>query len=183
MVLADGILGQMMETMNLPESEPKKTDTSAWAVQANAKTRRNLITSIYLNAQQQEEINLKLQAKYQAMQVDNFSESYLVDDADIVLAAYGSSSRVARSAVDALRHKGVKAGLFRPISLYPFPEEALKKAVKGRKFAVVELSAGQFRDDVAFQLGIDRNTIPLINRMGGMLLTVEAVVDSVQKLI
>ncbi len=182
-VLADGVLGQMMEAMELPESESKVADMSSWAVQADAKTRGNLITSIYLNAQLQEGINIKLQEKYKAMQAESLHEAYMLDDADIVLAAYGSSSRVARSAVEDLRKRGIKAGLFRPISLYPFPAAAMKKASAGKKLAVVELSAGQFRDDVALNLGMDRDAIPLINRMGGVLLSVEAVVESVLKIV
>jgi 2-oxoisovalerate ferredoxin oxidoreductase alpha subunit len=182
-LLSDGVLGQMMETMRLPESLWKKPEVASWAVEGDATTRKNVITSIYLNAPAQEGINIKIQEKYETLQKESLFEGYLLDDAQLVLAAYGSSSRVARSAVDELRKKGIKAGLFRPISLYPFPEEALKKAVAGRKLAVVELSAGQFRDDIALYLGRDRGGIPLINRMGGMLLSVEAVVDAALKLI
>lgn len=177
-VLSDGLLGQMMETMKLPESQWKKPDVSDWAVQGDAKTRGNVITSIYLNAPMQEAINVKIQEKYGKLQKESSFEGYMLDDAQLVLAAYGSSSRVARSAVDELRRRGVKAGLFRPISLYPFPEAALREAAEGRKLAVVELSAGQFRDDVALHLGRDRSGIPLINRMGGVLLSVEEVVES-----
>jgi 2-oxoisovalerate ferredoxin oxidoreductase alpha subunit len=179
LVLSDGILGQMMETMRLPEGESKKPQVSSWAVEGDAKTRGNLITSIYLNAPMQEAINIKIQEKYKAMQSECIHEAYKVSDADIVLVAYGSSSRVARSAVDELRRQGKKAGLFRPITLSPFPEAALRDAAKGRKLAVIELSAGQFRDDVAFHLGRDAASIPLVNKMGGVLLSVENVVDSI----
>lgn len=181
-LLSDGVLGQMMETMRLPEAPWKKPDVSAWAVEGDARTRKNVITSIYLNAPAQESINIKIQEKYAALQKESLFEGYRLDDARLVLAAYGSSSRVARTAVDELRKRGVKAGLFRPISLYPFPEDELKKAVAGRTLAVVELSAGQFRDDIALTLGRDRHGISLINRMGGMLLSVEAVVNAALKL-
>ena len=110
------------------------------------------------------------------------AECYRTDDADIVLAAYGTSSRICRSAVDALREEGIKAGMFRPQTLYPFPAEALRKTVEGRKLVVVEMSAGQFRDDCALHLGRLPESIPLVNRMGGILVTVEQVIDAVKKL-
>jgi 2-oxoisovalerate ferredoxin oxidoreductase alpha subunit len=182
-LLSDAILGQMMETMNLPETEWRKPDVSSWAVEATAKTRENLITSIYLNAPEQEKINQKLQAKYEGIQKEALSEGYLTDDAEIVITAYGSSSRVARSAVDELRQRGIKAGLFRPITLFPFPEDQLKEATQGKKLLVVELSSGQYRDDVAFHLGVDRHGISLVNHMGGMLISVEEVVNAAIKLV
>lgn len=182
-LISDAILGQMMESMNLPETEWKKPDVTSWAVEGNLKTKENLITSIYLNAPEQEKLNQKLQAKYDDIQKEALWESYLVDDAEIVLTAYGSSSRVSRSAVDDLRQQGIKAGLFRPKTLFPFPEEQLRAATKGKKLLVVELSSGQYRDDVAFHLGIDRHNLPLVNRMGGMLLSVEDVVNAATKLV
>ena len=108
------------------------------------------------------------------------AECYRTDDAEIVLAAYGTSSRICRSAVDALREEGIKAGMFRPQTLYPFPAEALRKTVEGRKLVVVEMSAGQFRDDCALHLGRLPESIPLVNRMGGILVTVEQVVGAVK---
>ncbi len=178
-VLADAVLGQMMETLRLPASESPRPDTRAWAVQGTAETRANLITSIYLNAATLEERNIALQAKYAALQHEAQAETYRADDADILLAAYGISSRIARSAVDALRDQGVRAGLFRPITLYPFPLEALRRNASGKPLVAVELSCGQFRDDLAFQLGLPAESIPLVNRMGGMLVTVDQVVDRV----
>ena len=96
-----------------------------------------------------------------------------------MLAAYGTSSRICRSAVDVLREKDVKAGMFRPQTLYPFPADALRKTVEGKKLMVVEMSSGQFRDDCALHLGRLPETIPLVNRMGGILVTVEQVVEAV----
>jgi 2-oxoisovalerate ferredoxin oxidoreductase alpha subunit len=118
------------------------------------------------------------------MQCEALHECYRVDDAEVVLAAYGISSRVSRTAVDALRGQGVKAGLFRPITLAPFPRVALCEACHGKRVVAVELSAGQFRDDVAFHLaeGLGRHVkVGLVNRMGGMLLSVDDVVDAVVK--
>ncbi|MDD5704472.1 MAG: 3-methyl-2-oxobutanoate dehydrogenase subunit VorB [Kiritimatiellae bacterium] len=179
-VLADGVLGQMMETLRLPATERPRTDTSTWAVEGNAATRRNLITSIFLEATVLEALNLKLQAKYARLQAEAEAECYRTEDAEIVLAAYGISSRLARTAVDTLRQQGLRAGLFRPITLYPFPVRQLAEAVRGRHLAVVELSCGQFRDDIVFQLaaaGEAQPPIALINRMGGILLTVDEIVE------
>jgi 2-oxoisovalerate ferredoxin oxidoreductase alpha subunit len=178
-VLADAVLGQMMETLRLPEHESHRPDVRAWAVQGTPETRDHLITSIYLNANMQEEHNLKLQAKYASLQSEAQAELYRVDDATVLLAGYGISSRIARSAVDALREQGVRAGLFRPITLYPFPRDVLRRAAAGRTLVAVELSNGQFRDDLAFQLGREAESIPLVNRMGGILVTVDQVVDRV----
>lgn len=178
-VLGDAVMGQMMETLRLPAAERPPVDTRAWSVQGNAETRRNLITSIFLNAPMQEEHNRRLQAKYEAMQADALCETYLTDDAEIVVTGYGISSRIARSAVDALRQQGIRAGLFRPITLYPFPTRQLQQAADGKPVVVVELSCGQYRDDVAFQLGQPAGSLTLVNRMGGILVTVEQVVAAV----
>lgn len=180
-VISDAVLGQMMETLRLPEAESPRPDTSAWAAEGNAKTRKNLITSIFLNAPQQEAHNIHLQAKYREIEAaEPLAECYRTDDADIILAAYGTSSRICRSAVDALREEGIKVGMFRPQTFYPFPTEALRKTVDGKKLFVVEMSSGQFRDDCALHLGRLPESIPLINRMGGILVTVEQVIDAVK---
>jgi len=178
-ILGDAVLGQMMETLTLPDQESPRPDTIAWAVAGTAATRKNLITSIFLNAPLQEEHNIHLQQKYAAMTDDVMYEEYMVDDATIILTGYGISSRIARSAVDELRQRGMRVGLFRPITLFPFPTQALQRLAKDRTVMAVELSNGQFRDDVAFHLGCPIANIPLINRMGGMLITVEQVIEAV----
>jgi 2-oxoisovalerate ferredoxin oxidoreductase alpha subunit len=185
-VLADGLLGQMMETLVLPGRELPKPDTSAWAVHATPETRKNLITSIYLDAPAQERHNLRLQAKYAGMKADAAHETYLCDDAEIVLVAYGISSRIARTAAEALRAGGVKAGVFRPVTLSPFPAAGLCETLAGRKALVVELSAGQFRDDVLLHLakeGGRHQDVGLCNRMGGMVMTVDEVVECASALV
>jgi len=183
-LLADGLQGQMMETLVLPERELPKPDTAAWAVHATPETRKNLIVSIYHNAQEQEKHNQRLQAKYAAMQAEAQHETYLCGDAELVLVAYGISSRIARTAAEALREQGVKAGVFRPLSLSPFPAEALCRTVQGRKALVVELSAGQFHDDVLLHLakeGGRYQPVGLCNRMGGMVVTVDEVVEAAKR--
>lgn len=182
-VLADGLQGQMMETLVLPEKESVKPDTRSWAVHGTAETRKNLITSIYLDAPAQEEHNIRLQAKYARMVEDVASETYLCEDAEIVLIAYGICSRIARTAAEQLRKQGIKAGVFRPITLNPFPQEALAKTLEGRRAMVVELSSGQFRDDVLLHLAKAGRYQPvaLSNRMGGMVVSVDEVIADARK--
>jgi len=183
-VLADGLQGQMMETLVLPEHELQKPDTTSWAVHATPETRKNLITSIYLDAPAQEAHNLRLQAKYARMSADAQHETYLCGDAELVLVAYGICSRIARTAAETLRSGGVKAGVFRPVTLSPFPGAALSETLKGRKALVVELSAGQFHDDVLLHLvkeGGRYQSVDLCNRMGGMVMTVDDVVEAARK--
>jgi len=183
LVLADAVLGQMMESLRFPETEMPRPETASWAVHADAETRGNLITSIYLEPDRHEVHNLALQKKYEEMQPEAMAESYQTEDADIVLTGYGTSARIARTAVDLLRKEGVKAGLFRPITLYPFPKERMNAAMRGRKVLVVELSNGQYRDDVLLHMG-DRcdGPVGLVNRMGGNLVKVEDVLTAVRKL-
>ncbi len=183
-VLADAVLGQMMEFLQLPEKESVRPETTSWAVQGDAATRANLVSSIYLDNELQERHNWMLQEKYASMQSDALSESYLIDDAEIVLTGYGTSSRVARSAMDALRSQGVRAGLFRPQTLFPFPAQALNEASKAGKMLVVELSNGQYRDDVLLHLDREiRCDVDLVNRMGGNMMKVEDVVIRALKML
>jgi 2-oxoisovalerate ferredoxin oxidoreductase alpha subunit len=183
MVLADAVLGQMMESLRIPEEIAERPDTTSWAVHGDAATRPNLITSIYLDPDRHEQHNQRLQDKYADMQKEASAESYRTEDAEIVLTAYGSSARIARSVVDALRQDGVRAGLFRPITLSPFPIEQLNAAAAGRRVLVVEMSNGQYRNDVLLYL--DRKsdaTVELVNRMGGNLVRVDEVLAAARKM-
>ena len=185
-LLADGLLGQMMETLTLPSAEmPRPGATETWAVQGTPETRRNLVKSIFLNAHEQERHNQRLQEKYATMQADAAHETYLCDDADVVLLGYGISSRIARSAAEELRATGIKAGVFRPVTLNPFPAAALCTVLAGRKALVVEHSNGQFRDDVLLRLareGQRYQPVALVNHMGGVVVTVDEVVEAARKL-
>jgi 2-oxoisovalerate ferredoxin oxidoreductase alpha subunit len=183
-VLADAVLGQMMESLRLPEKVATRPETSSWAVHGDPATRKNLITSIYLEPDRHEQHNRVLQNKYESWKVEARAESYRTDDADIVLTGYGSSARIARSAVDLLRAEGIKAGLFRPVTLAPFPTVQLNEAVGDRNVLVVEMSNGQYRDDVLLHL--DRHSraeIGLVNRMGGNLVKVEDVLKAARDMV
>jgi 2-oxoisovalerate ferredoxin oxidoreductase alpha subunit len=184
-VLSDGLLGQMMENLILPDTIMPRPDMSTWAVEGTAETRTNLVSSIFLNAPEQELHNQRLQAKYACMRADAAHETYLCDDAEVVLVCYGISSRIARTAAETLRAEGVKAGVFRPITLNPFPAEALCTTLAGRKALAVELSCGQFRDDLLMHLakeGKRYQEIALVNHMGGIVMSVKEIVAAAKKL-
>jgi 2-oxoisovalerate ferredoxin oxidoreductase alpha subunit len=151
-VMADGFIGQMMEPLDLEYREivpPAKP----WAVRGTKETRKNLISSIYLEPDDLEAHQRKLEAKYVRAQVEARSEGYKTDDAEILLVGYGIVSRVLRSAVQLARQQGIKAGLFRPITVWPFPKQALiQAAAPTQKVLVVELSNGQLVEDVRLTL-------------------------------
>ncbi len=168
-VLADALIGQMIESVQLPEPVDKKPIPD-WAIAGTAKHRRNFITSIYLDYNDLEDINLKLQAKYELIRKEEqLFESYMTDDADTVIICYGIVSRIAKSAVNMLREKGQKAGLLRPLTLFPFPTDEIRRLEKRiSSFICMELSNGQMVDDVKLSMQSD---IPLhfFSRMGGNL--------------
>ncbi len=182
-VLADAVLGQMMESLQLPSTISPRPETSSWAVRGDAETRKNLITSIYLDPDRHEVHNQVLQEKYERMKAEATSESYRTEDADIVLTGYGSSARIARTVVDRLRADGIRAGLFRPITLSPFPTVQMNRAARDRKMLVVEMSNGQYRDDVLLHLDrCSRTDVRLVNRMGGNMVKVEDVLTAARSM-
>lgn len=187
-VFADGLQGQMMESVRLPDEEDPKPDFSGWAAQGEPKTRGNLVKSIFLDAAQQEEFNLHLQKKYADMEADAKSEAYLAEDAELLIVAYGISSRIARTTAEMLRAEGIKAGCFRPITLSPFPMRGLERVAKGRKLLVIALDAGQFADDVRLNLakaglGNEAASLRLINRMGGQVVAVDDAVKAAKRVL
>lgn len=185
-VFADGLQGQMMESVTLPEREAARPDFSAWAAQGEAATRGNLVKSIFLDAAAQETFNEHLQRKYAAMEADARGEAYLADDAEVMFVAYGVSSRVARTAAETLRREGVKAGCFRPITLSPFPAAAMTAACRGKRVVTIELDAGQFADDVRLQFakcgaGDLAAKVKMVHRMGGQVVSVDAAVAAAKE--
>lgn len=174
-VLTDGFIGQMMEPLELSDSEPVLPE-KPWAVRATRETRPNLITSIYLEPDELEAHVRKIEAKYQrAAAEETRHELYMADGAEILLVGYGIVSRVLRTTVELLRSSGVKAGLFRPITLWPFPSRALVEAAKGcRTVLVVEMSTGQMVEDVRLSLE-GRVPVEFYGRVGGNVPQVEEV--------
>ncbi len=187
-VFADGLQGQMMETVELPATEMPAPDFSDWAAEGAAKTRPNLVKSIYLDAAQQAEFNRHLQEKYARMAEDALSETYLTEDADLLILGYGISGRVARTTAEALRKEGIKAGVFRPITLNPFPRAQLAAVAKGKKILTIELDAGQFADDVRLNLakaglGVEAAGVTMVHRMGGEVVTVDEAVQAAKEVL
>ncbi len=182
-VLADGTLGQMAEPLTFPTEAVEPTIDDSWAVRGNKETMDNLVTSIFLDFDQLEEFNFELQEKYEEIKKNEvLYEEYMVEDAEIVLVSYGTSSRLSRTAVDVAREKGIKLGLLRPITLFPFPEKRIRElADKGVKFVSVEMSNGQLREDVKMAAGYDE--VHLVNRMGGKLIELKDILNEIYEMV
>lgn len=183
-VLADGVLGQMIEPLRFPDHSVSPITDTSWAVDGTAATRPNVVTSIFLDFDELEAFNVKLQEKYAAVEaVEQDSESYRLEDADVALVSYGIVSRIVQGAVDVARAQGFKVGLFRPKTLYPFPAAALNAFVAkgGKQIVSVELSNGQMRDDI--KLAIEcRCPVHLVNRLGGHVVEQEPVLAKIREL-
>ncbi|MBQ3596640.1 MAG: 3-methyl-2-oxobutanoate dehydrogenase subunit VorB [Clostridia bacterium] len=184
MLLADGTMGQMMEPVELPDAEIKEYDKS-WAVRGTQmKREHNIINSLYLNPEELERTNFERFEKYALIEKEEcLYEEYMVDDADVVLVAFGIASRISKNAVNEARKQGLKVGLIRPITLWPFPVEPLKKAAEHAKgFISVELSMGQMIEDVRLATECKR-PVALCNRTGGMIPSPEQVLESIKKML
>ena len=176
MILADGIVGQMMEKVVLPEQRPRRTDEEVrqqcpWAADGRKGGRkRNVITSLELESSRMEVINHELQARYCEIEKNETRwEEIGVEDADYLLIAFGSIARICAKAQEMAAEKGVKVGIVRPITLWPFPTEAIRKAAEGKKgILVVELNAGQMIEDVRLAVH-DSLPVEHFGRMGGII--------------
>jgi pyruvate/2-oxoacid:ferredoxin oxidoreductase alpha subunit len=179
-ILTDAYIGQMMEPVTFP-TEVKKVKRFDWALYGDKESRNALITSISMSAESLEVHNQKLVKKYDRMEKEEIRfEKYQLDDADVVFIAYGISSRIAMSAVDILRTKNIKAGLLRPITLFPFPKQACRDvAAYAKRIISVELSNGQMIDDIRLAIN-GKKDVELFNRMGGMVPAVEDLVAFVE---
>jgi len=164
-VLTDGFVGQMMEPLEL-ELQEVTAPAKPWAVRGTPETRKNLVTSIFLETDDLEAHQRKMEAKYrEAEKKECRYELYRGDYADFLLVGYGIVSRVLRTVVENMRAQGLRAGLFRPISLWPFPSQALAEAARrSESLMVVELSNGQMLEDV--RLAVNR-PVEFYNRVGG----------------
>jgi pyruvate/2-oxoacid:ferredoxin oxidoreductase alpha subunit len=174
-ILADGFIGQMMEPLDLEYREiviPEKP----WAVKGTAETRKNLVSSIFLEPDDLENHQRHLENKYQQVREHETRwELSDADDADILLVGYGITSRILRSAVEEARAQGQRVGLFRPITLWPFPSEALAQvAANAQKVLVVELSNGQMVEDVRLAVN-GKVAVEFYGRTGGNVPSVEEI--------
>lgn len=183
-VLADGVIGQMIESINLPDPIPKDPSVFKRALSGTRETRRNYFTSIYLGHDDLEVLNQQLQDKYGEIEAKECRfETLHVDDADLVLVGYGIVSRVITSAVKKLRSRGRKVGMIRPVTLFPFPKKVIREAAEtANSFLCVEMSNGQMIDDVKLTLDGLRPT-HFYNRMGGNVPSIDEVVEQAERIL
>lgn len=183
MILADGLLGQMMEPVTFPE---RKTELppKPWATNGHGfKREHNIVNSLYLVPEELENSILDRYKRYEVIKANHTeAESYLCDDADIVVTAYGAAARVAKSAVNRARAMGIKAGLFRPITLWPFPVNEINEACKNAKALLdVEMSMGQMIEDVKLAVNCSK-PVHFFGRTGGVIPSPDEILGEIKKL-
>lgn len=189
MILSDGVIGQMMEKVQLGDFKPRWTDEEiikmhgSWATTGKPKNRnRNIVTSLELDSSRQEKFNQKLIEKYKTISENEVRfEKILCEDAEYLFVAYGSSSRICQKAIEIARAKGIKVGLLRPITLFPYPTKQIQEMLKQVKgILTVEMSAGQMVEDVRLAVN---GKIPVehYGRLGGMIPTPNEVVEALEK--
>jgi len=182
MILSDGAIGQMMEKVWLKPQKERSGEVLPWATTGKTPDReRNIITSLDLDSNKQEQFNIKLQKKYREMQDKEVRyETFQCEDAEYLLVAYGTSSRVSQKAIQLARSEGIKVGLLRPITLFPFPTKEIREladSVKG--ILSVEMSAGQMVEDVKLAVN-GKVPVEHFGRMGGIVPTAEEVVENLK---
>ncbi len=183
MVLADGMLGQMMEPVVLPERKTELPE-KPWATTGHRNARpHNVVNSLYLQPEALEHFNIKRFERYATIKAkEQRAEEYLTADADIVLVAYGASARIARTAVNKAREKGLKVGLIRPITLWPFPTDAIERCLgTARALLAVEMSMGQMVDDVRLTV-CGRRPVSFFGRTGGIIPTPAEVLEHIERI-
>jgi len=186
MILADGALGQMMERVEFRTYDPAaRIPAKPWATTGKPRSReRNIITSLHIQPEKMEQINLRLQEKYRLIaEKETRSESFQTEDAEFLLVAYGLAARIAQGAVEKAREQGIRAGLLRPITLYPFPTDAIRTLAEHvRGVLVVEMNAGQMVEDV--RLAVEgRVPVAFYGRMGGIVATPDEVVRALDVMV
>ena len=176
MILADGVVGQMMEKVILPEQRPRRTEAEIaeqcpWAATGkHGRSHRNIVTSLEMEPEKMEVNNHRLQEKYDLIEANEVRfEEHFTDDAEYLIVAFGSVARICLKAIEDAREQGIKVGLIRPITLWPFPKKAIAElARKVKGILVVELNAGQMIEDVRLAAG---SQVPVhhFGRMGGIV--------------
>ena len=180
MILTDGTIGQMMEPVSLDAVEVKQFD-KPWAANGQrGRDHRNIINSLSLNPEELEQWNFNRYARYEVIkEKEVMYEEFMMDDAEICVVAFGIAARVSKNAIVEARKQGIKVGMIRPITLWPFPEKALKAAAeKCKAFVSVELNMGQMIDDVKLAIECKKPVI-LCNRTGGMIMSPDEVVAKI----
>jgi 2-oxoglutarate ferredoxin oxidoreductase subunit alpha len=190
MILTDGALGQMMEKVELANFKPRWTEKEveekfgSWATTGKPSRKRNVVTSLVLDSEEMEANNLRFQEKYKEMEDAEIRyEAIQCDDAEFILVAFGTCSRVCLKSVELARAKGLKVGLLRPITLFPFPNKIIKElARKSKGFMSVEMNAGQMVEDIKLAVYEAGSTVRVnyFGRMGGIIPTPEEVVEALE---
>ena len=188
MILSDGVIGQMMEKVVLPEQKPRRTEEEVirecpWASTGRTRDRKpNIITSLELMPEAMEQRNLHLQEKYRTIKEREVRyETIELDDADIRIVAFGSAARIAEKAIELAREEGIKAGLFRPITLWPFPEKQIAEAAHGKRGVLVaEINAGQMIQDVRLSVN-GEEPVEHFGRLGGIVPEPEEIVKAIKE--
>jgi 2-oxoglutarate ferredoxin oxidoreductase subunit alpha len=189
MILSDGVIGQMMEKVVLPPQKPRRTEEEIlkecpWATTGRTRGRKpNIITSLELKPEVMEARNLHLQKKYKEIQEKEVRyETLECDDADYLIVAFGSAARLTQKALEIARAEGIKVGLLRPITLWPFPSKQIAEMARGKKgVLVVEINAGQMVQDVRLAIN---GEVPVeqFGRLGGIVPEPEEIVEALKKL-
>ena len=189
MILSDGVVGQMMDKVVLPPQKPRRTEEEIkqecpWASIGRTPDRApNIITSLELKPEVMELRNQHLQKKYATIKEKEvrYETIQLDDDTDIMIVAFGSAARIAEKAIEIAREQGIKAGLFRPITLWPFPEKEIAQAVHGKRgVLVVEINAGQMIEDVRLAVN-GEVTVEHFGRLGGIVPEPEEIVNAIKE--
>jgi len=183
LILADGILGQMMEPVVLQKKLRRELPAKDWALTGAKDRSQNIVRSLWLQEGVLEQLNYKLQAKYRQVQKNEvICEQYALEDAEIVVVAYGIAARIVRGAVNKARQEGIKAGWIRPVTLWPFPAEQISRAAdEFRIFLVVEMSCGQMVEDVKLAVA-GKAPVLFYGRPGGGVPTVEEILDKIRQM-
>lgn len=187
MILSDGVIGQMMEKVVLPPYKPRRTEEEIreqcpWATIGRTKDRNpNIMTSLELKPEIMEQRNIHLQEKYADIQVNEVRyETTNCEDADYVIVAFGSAARIAQKSMEIARAEGIKVGLFRPITLWPFPKKEIDEVARGKKgILVAEINAGQMVDDVRLAIN-GKEPVEYFGRLGGVVPEPDEIVDALK---
>ena len=187
MILSDGVIGQMMEKVVMPPYKPRRTEEQIrrecpWATIGRTPDRKpNIHTSLELKPEAMEEHNLHLQEKYRQIEENEVRyEKQLCDDADYIIIAFGSAARLAQKAIETARAEGIKVGLFRPITLWPFPKKEIKALAEGKKgILVAEINAGQMVDDVRLSVN-GAVKVEHFGRLGGIVPEPDEIVEALK---
>jgi 2-oxoglutarate ferredoxin oxidoreductase subunit alpha len=182
MVIADGMIGQIMEPVDLPELQEVRRQDWEYALRGCRGRDKRIVTSLYLGGPNLERVNDRLQARLRAIVAhEQRWETFECDDAEIVLVAFGTAARIAKTAIRQARAGGIAAGLFRPITVFPYPYDALAEAAAGKRLLVFELNAGQMVEDVRLAVR-DSAPIAFYGKTGGVVPLPEDVLEEIEKL-